>query len=87
MDLQVSNTSPAEGGAAVVLTCKATTTDTGLTYEWSRGSDVIDGETGETFTLNSVRANSGTYTCKVTTANPLVKISSERTVTFLCKYH
>ena len=87
MDLQVSNTSPAEGGAVVVLTCNATTIDTGLTYEWSRGSDVIDGETGETYTLNSTRANSGMYTCKVTTAKPLMNLSAEKTVTFLCKYH
>ena len=48
---------------------------------------VINGKIGDKYTVTSTRANSGKYTCKVSTAKPLVKISPERNVTFLCKYH
>ena len=88
MDLEVSNASPVEGVDDVVFTCKATSTDSGITYAWYHNDTLIHGVTGENYTLRGgTRTKSGNFTCNVTTAQPLMKTSPERTVTYLCKYH
>ena len=84
--VDISTTSPKEGDD-VTFTCIAVTTDSITQYTWHHNNIQIIGENSEIFQLSGGnRINSGNYSCKVTTAASLKKISSLKSVTYLCTY-
>ena len=88
VELEVSTLSPVENVGTVVFTCQETTTDSGAQYSWYFKGILIAGESAKTYTLTGdtmTRDQSGDYACNVTTAKPLEKQSTSKTVTFLCK--
>ena len=83
--VDISTTSPKEGDD-VTFTCIAVTTDSITQYTWYHNNVQIIVENTEIFQLSGGnRSNSGNYTCKVTTATPIERTSSMRSVLYLCK--
>ena len=84
--LEASNQIPMEG-TDVTLTCNKRTSDTVTGYKWYKGGEEVHTSATDTYTLpDNKRANSGQYSCKVTTtylqASPQ---SDRRSINFLCK--
>lgn len=80
----VIGTPPANAIVAVGGTASFTVTATGaepLSYQWSKGSTSLDGQTSPTLTLNPVTVDSGgTYTVRVSNAGGFVDASAVLTV-------
>ena len=91
----LGTTHPVKGQSGkITLLCDATTSDTGLTYEWAEADGTTVGSDSEELELDPVKASTGTYTCKATTVwfkdvatyTDFEKTSEAYQVTVLCKF-
>ena len=93
----LGTTHPVKGQSGkITLLCAVTTSDTGLTYEWTDGDGLIIGTDSEELELEPVKATTGAYTCKVSSDwftssdnakyTDFEKTSESLQVTVLCKF-
>ena len=68
----------AAAGGTVTLTCAETNSEEpdAATYIWSKGGNVIGGETAKTYEIDPVtQADAGAYTCGATFATSTIEVS------------